>query len=139
MEKCGKRPRIRLSSTILPSWETMGLAELEWGTEVEGIVSWSHRQSFSTGSGLLGKPQVTTHHLCEMGPAVSSSENIPAELLMMREYVQSGRAQQGLCMGAQRVAGPATLGPQFLPGIQREELAVPGDSVMGGRDWCELN
>lgn len=74
-----------------------------------------------------------------MGPAVSSSENIPAELLMMREYVQSGRAQQGLCMGAQRVAGPATLGPQFLPGIQREELAVTGDSVMGGRDWCELN
>lgn len=66
-----KRPGVRLSSTILPNQEDVGLAELEWGIEVGGSSPGSHRQAPSPGTGLLGKPQVTSHHLCEMGPAVS--------------------------------------------------------------------
>lgn len=35
---------------------------------------------------------------------LQSPANIPAELLMMGEYVQSGRVRQGLCTGPERVA-----------------------------------
>lgn len=106
-----KRPGVRLSSTILPDHEEVWALQSQNGVQRLGgaLISWEQAQEQVFWARL--RSLATTR----VKQDLQSPANIPAELLMVGEYVQSGRVGQGLCTGPERVAVGLPLGTSSSP------------------------